>query len=728
MDSLACASCFSSGYLLIQNKRKEEEIKQGGTNPVLSSLNQIVQVFSFSNISGKVLNILSPSKCVFTAKCLNNILPYTSIVACPTSAMIGSNNYKELETVLKTITADKFPLIAHQIPDKVSNQTVSRCQYFTNNLGKITLGGMYAIGIALPFIGQTALGLSVLAPLLYNEVEERNYIPFKVSAFMEEYMPNLSHIFNFFGGGSKVFSGLSLVSNINPIVNQAYYKLDKKFIRLFQAKIPTLEEIDNPLLQMKELSLFDIKGILDAPLHSFTINPSHCSKEAFAGFKIDRKHDFDHFSQSFASIDWSILGHTVIAKLKKDSRFKDFLVKKFPGSDIEKNFIHFLSKIAERNRLSVEEYAVSYFKKEFQDYIEVLKGNKKPKGSIIDTLSAIENTTLILSHLYHLEEDKEHNLLSIQDLLLGLGIDCGNYCARGLRRTTQEMIENIIFQKLPHLKPEEVYELRTYQGLQNLRMEIMTQMYLKFVEAQVYLKKGKEIPLFSSEITDPDVFSTAGEVHFSDLYKHFFALGFCPLTYFERKQVGINDIIIRSNPGYPFASLLNASYQTYLLRIEEPIANLGEAEFTNYITRWILTNPKLMDQKQLDLLEQQNHLLNKLVDTKVEIEKQKIVEDLKSIEEQLRQKSSLQEELLDIYTEKNDDKWTIEETKTRFHYLYYTMLGVLNVSLDSVLPRVNQKNDFVIKENHIEAEPKNDFPKTQLFEQSFAIVDDYKQK
>jgi len=88
------------------------------------------------------------------------------------------------------------------------------------------------------------------------------------------------------------------------------------------------------------------------------------------------------------------------------------------------------------------------------------------------------------------------------------------------------------------------------------------------------------------------------------------------------------------NPGYPFREIRSRMYRRYHHQIPDVIKELGHLHFFNYL--------RLVIEKNQNLTPVQK------------------------------------EEVLEKFTERNDDRWSLESTQGRFNRLVCVMLGVLN--------------------------------------------------
>ncbi len=118
------------------------------------------------------------------------------------------------------------------------------------------------------------------------------------------------------------------------------------------------------------------------------------------------------------------------------------------------------------------------------------------------------------------------------------------------------------------------------------------------------------------------------DVHIQEeLVRHCF-LGFVPLSDYTRADTNYGDVM--------FSELTRpAALDEYKESLSEAIREIGEVRFLEYLRKVIGGHP-LLTEEQAD-------------------------------------------EIIEMYTERNDDKWTAEQTNKRFHNLLYVMLGVLRV-------------------------------------------------
>ena len=251
--------------------------------------------------------------------------------------------------------------------------------------------------------------------------------------------------------------------------------------------------------------------------------------------------------------------------------------------------------------------------------------------------------------------------IEIEDTILKLAVEGGEYCARGVKRASREIINGILQGSQGQSKdPIENYETQLRQSLEMDRMKIMTSLYQHFIGVLAKgLKYGAKSGSEIEEVTDQHAVAAAQDVHTLDLYRIAFALGFVPLTEYERNSIGVAELNLWGNPMYMFREFRMQMYHIYQNHLNDTIKELGTLNFFNYIHSVIKTNPKLNEEQITEIVEK--------------------------------------------LTERNSETWTVEETESKFHRLALVMLGILNydpIGDDwvEVLPEMDLSSEPSIKQ------------------------------
>lgn len=632
---------WSIGYSYIVAKNKEDEVKQG-KNYYLASLCQASQISALSSVISPLADSIPYAPLRISSQICKEVVPLCSWIVCPTLAAVKQGHYQTGVKAIDVLAKERFPLITNKLPEKLNDQTISVCGFLSEHMGDIVRVGVLAGAAALPIIGNAYLAGAMLAPVAYQAIESRQWIPRRISSLMENYMPMISSVGLLLGGGSlitQIGSAVSLAS-FSPTFNRFLHKkMDNLATQYIQKKDITLEEIDAPLVVDKELSFEEINRILDGKNSEYEINPAHCTKWANLS-DLPEESDFQKYQTLFDSIEWDKKYSMLKRKFRDDDRFLDILKTAFPGKeDFADNFESYVTDMAAAEKKSKEQYLVDQLKGQMSLLIKILNGEVKVKGSQSDLEEAIHLCAQILCHLTSLDLKSAKDKVEIEDALLDLAVEGGDYCARGIKRTAREMVDGILQQGMK-AKGESVdpiidYELKLRQTLQQIRKKIIESTYLKIIEATVLmLKEGPSAKMsIINQTTDPHAVALAQDVHTMDFQAKCLFLGFHPLTEGERNSFGMTDILQWKSPTHALREIRIEMYQLYQKILDDAVKEVGEINFGNYIRQVINTNPKLSEEQR--------------------------------------------EAVIDKYINHNEWKWSSEQTKMKFHRLMFVMLGIL---------------------------------------------------
>lgn len=612
--SLEAAIGLSTGWGYTFAKTKAEEVQQGG-NKYQASVFQGIQVIQLTNVAGNFIRIIPNTYVRLAATTLNSTASLTSIVACPMLASVEQGHYE------KAVAATGAPL-----PGKLSKVTTRILAYTSNHLGDFLNYGMIAGTLALPFVGNPFFAGAMIVPVLFEAADSRKWIPRRVSRIAELYMPAISSAIMLAGGGigSRIFSAMDLIS-YSPRHYQSFQrKIDAFARRRYDLKGPSLREINSPVVMRKKMSYDEICHIIEGDDDEFELNYPHCSKDCSSSANLPESRDFDQLTALFDQIDWT--KQPLRQKFLDDDRFINRLKKEFPENDPRRDFDALVAKLAKEQ--PIEDFFASELRMQFIQMIAYIKGDERPKGNIVDIDDAADSCAKILPYLQTLNMKVRHEEVELIDILMKLGIEGGDYCARGLKRAANEIVDGIA----GHISfdPENDYERKLFQNLQIVRREIMQSLYLRMIDTLTSLAKKKGIDM-EKEVTDEHSLAIAQDVHTMDIYRLIFSLGFYPLTYNERRNIGFMHLFNWEIP--PYSDLRMEMYKLYQESLDKVIGELGEVHFSTHLLRLIYTNDSLSEEE-------------------------------KSL-------------IIDRFTGDSDDNWSSNSINTRFHRLLLCMLGIL---------------------------------------------------
>jgi hypothetical protein len=617
---------FGAGYQYATAKSKEDEVKQG-KNYYLAAAPVIGQVGLVGLVTSKLSELFPQHPLSLPTRILSNVVPVLNIPFALLCAAVKQGDYNDIAAHI-----NNWGKLPFSLPVSLGERSVKVLSFFAEHAGNMARVAMLAGSVALIVLGNVYFGGAVLAAVGYEAIDQMGLIPRKVSLFMERYLPTVSLIGLLIGGtffnrlGSALILPTYLFSSFNDWLNQKVDWLARKF---FNIQGPTVIEIDAPLTEKKELNFTEIQQILNGNPYDYEINPAHCSKWVADLNQLPTNYNFDTFQTLFDEIDWTARYAVVLGQLRDDDRFIDFLSTKFEKVKekikAEREEVRnrtkeaytlvdsYIQSLAAEANVSKEEFAAKWLKEQMEELIQVLKGEKRVKGSQCDLDDAISDCAKLVPYAVSLKQ--ERNDLDLESILLKLAVEGGGYCARGIKRATNELVGQL----LQHGKtdqenddPIKSYEIRLKQSLQDVRHRIVQEFYQDIV-------KLLHIPN-----------AIAQDTHGFDLYRIFLSLGFYPLTAHERNQIGVGEIGVWEL----YADARTGMYRLYQRRFADAISQAGGIViFSAYIRGLINQNQTLSPE-----------------------EKERIVSQMVTW---------------------NDDSWTGEEMMERFQRLAFVMLGVL---------------------------------------------------
>ena len=204
--------------------------------------------------------------------------------------------------------------------------------------------------------------------LVYEALERRGYVDTRICIFMETFMPLVLCVNIVVTGRYYDIINLTVLIRSAPkeVSNFIYYKVDVVFQAVikgiaysidkaekFKGTFFSLEELEAPLVERKNLTYDEIVGILQTPPDAFEINPAHCSKGPDNNLNIPEDRNFEKLLTIFDSIDWLDEKNfqILMRKLADDDKFQKFVMKQFPSAEVQ-----YLTRAVRNNSNSFPDY------------------------------------------------------------------------------------------------------------------------------------------------------------------------------------------------------------------------------------------------------------------------------------------------------------------------------------------------------------------------------------
>lgn len=592
-----------NSYLHGIEYRAEKEVAQGG-----NSLSSMYQMTPLGNIQHIITHTLSQ-------------LPTSSLQTRVITTLPMVTGLGTLWIILTTFTKAEI----FQLPKPLQALSILSHQH----LGSLLLLATVISGIALITLGQLLAGTLTLSGLLYLYLDNEGYIPHAISAPMSRYTPFLVALC-LFVTEPGLFPLIQLASSSTRIL-----ELLKPHIPLSLFYPPDAcgpHTISHELIEYRHLNKAQIDLILQTDSAHFVVNPQPLSQMAYTGVDLKQDADIGCLQEQFDRIDWEQQKTILASKFQSDDRFIEHHLQPFfqnlkfdDLNKIQQNFDTYLalwktfggtsephdstdlqtclqkldltlvSKV--QLKAKIKEYAkiwetlcdTSYleiFKKKFAHLMKTL--NKKLGHERLGATYKIDEA---LKHLYYIipqfkKQIQANDQISIQDTLMRLGIEGGDYCLSGLEEVCQSLKQEAINSGMRQGSPEE-YLLDLKYQLQLIREGLICPKHKlkhslpKFLTT--YLIKKQEL---------------LQDVHFNLSYKLGFYSGFVPLTSDQVTKIDFFDYLTNWYSRKSRAACLSTYREQLLTTLHKK-----QAKTTEYIVTLINENKALNHEEQEALLE-----------------------------------------------------------------------------------------------------------------------------
>ncbi len=247
-----------------------------------------------------------------------------------------------------------------------------------------------------------------------------------------------------------------------------------------------------------------------------------------------------------------------------------------------------IETLAERDELTKEQYAARWMREQMAGAIDVLMGRVRVKGQQEDLQDAIDNAAKIIPYLEGL--DPVNDRIEIEDCLMKLTVEGGNYCARALKRSTSEIVDGIVRKltvaETANAEGDAGFEIKIRGSLQELRYGIIQGIYQ---EMMALLQVPGAIAM---------------DVHMMDVYRLALSLGFSPLTEQERRNVGVAQLVNWEQFSTIREQGMMGAYESEIdEKLQETIDQVGAIHFANYARNLIGENTNLSTEQKETLTD-----------------------------------------------------------------------------------------------------------------------------
>lgn len=603
---------WSVGYSYATLHGGEQEIKQG-KNYYAASATVLPQAMLLGTTISKIaISFFKTGAIPF----VTSLIPVAIFLpVCAVTAVVKHDNYTSVARKFNNFC--NLPL---KLPEKLDARAIRCINFLAEHTGDIIRIAMITAAVALVALGNIYYGGACLLAIGYQVIDQLGWVPYKISLFIETYMPLLAITGLMVEGGllNQINAIMSVPSTLpNYLSRSLHHVIDQIARKYFNIQEPALKELDAPLRERRTLNFQEINKILDAEDSQYMVAPAHCTKWAADLDKLPIDNNFGQFLDLFDSIQWDTKYEYIKRKLYDDDYFIDFLKNHFPNVHLKRTseyIDNYIQQLARDQHLSVQEYAKKWARGQMLQLVSILTHQKRASGSQQDLADAISNCEKILPYLKSLTQPIDQ--VEKEDMLLKLAIEGGDYCARGIKRASDELLSTIFHKSNPQESvvndtPMQAYESKLRQALQVQRLKIVGKYYKTLTE--------KLMSKF------PD--SVKNDIHVFDLYRTYLTFGFYPVTDYERRKIGFSELF----SWLALSSLRQEMYNEY--SPDDVVKEIGTAHFTDYIVRVLSENTALSDNERNAIIEK--------------------------------------------FTERNNNIWTVDQTNKRFYRLMYVMLGIM---------------------------------------------------
>lgn len=579
-SSVQAFSGWSIGYQYAVSKKAEEEVKQG-KNYYLCALNQISQGFLVQSPLSNAFSYLPNSSYRSVAMVAAGIFPLINIPFSLLCATVRLGNYSWV------------PFLS-----KIGVVTRSFLNFMAEHQGNIWMVALAVSSVVLAYFGSLAFTAGIFAGLVYKVLDETTFVPLKVSLWMQRHMSVISLIGCMLAPGSifiKLYGIVGTTTHLLPQVSKFFtYKVHNfaiKWLRVLAG--PSLEELDAPVVLQKNLSFLQINQILQASPQEFELNPAHLSKTVLNTGSLPQDFEFEKFNGLFESIAWEKLYHVVVNKLKADDRFLDLLNEQVQHIHDRKKMIQefdqhlqtWISKSvdAQGKALTREQWTAKWVKEQMRALVDVLTGKKKAKGNPQDVAAAIPLYAKILSYIQKIPDDCH---VEREDLLLGIAIEAGDYCALAIKRSATESVEYIAATALNDPTLQDVTSCEYYE----------TKLNFELLKIRQGLAQNTYIQVMKQTFGDNEFLQ---DNHLHDEVGGHICLGFCPVSSKMRDSVNGPSLLVWSL----YDAARRGLYETYRNHVYDAFKAVGKINFASYLKMIIDENSSLSIVEKEMLME-----------------------------------------------------------------------------------------------------------------------------
>lgn len=671
-------SGFSMGYNFVFLLNAEAEVKQG-KNYYLSINFSIAQQVTVANIMSVMHAKIGPYAMSTPISWALSLAPVIIYPMNMFFATVKMDSYNATAYFVNNLFQNSgIPVISSiSIPDELSDNTVRVINFLVDNMDKVTITAFFVGAIGLIALESYTYVAGMCLSGALHVLDQMGYIPPHVNLFIQRYILPLLSIANLFEGALiyRLMTAIQFAHSMAYILPvdyfMSYFSIYDEAMRYGWTMMTgnrivgfSLAEMTQPWVQRNQLSYDEMIEILDAPFGNtfnspYKINAAHLSKPAVDLSRLQKSEQYDELLNIFDKIDWKGQNNVSMRrKLAADERFQGFVRDKLGNAhtqDVYTNIDQFLVQLAresgavseemqtdEEKQAAAENFALQWTREQLAILVKVLKGEVRVVGSqqsLVQTLPKCQAITHLVINLSEQAATDPVAQRKLEDLLLKIAIEAGDYCADGLRRVFDEMIiESSSEMGIERSDdPQVAFEDNIKLALLRIREGLFQDLCLQI--AGLY---GLQ--------------SQVGDIHIYDAFR-VVLLGFTPLSEETLKKFSLSVLF-----NWEINSTLRAPVlDQYSRSLGDAIENVGAQDFTQYMLSF-LADMRIQSEEEIADRNFENR------DLEAAFRRENNTKTL--TQEQY-------ENIIGKFGSFNNYQWTPEETTDRFQRLFFVKLGVL---------------------------------------------------
>ncbi len=631
---------------------------------------------------------------------------------------------------------NKIPRLPLHIPTRLSRFSIRALHFINDNLSNIIRVALVSMSVALVYFGSIAMAAGAIIAVSYEYLNhDLGVIPAKVALFMEQWMPTISMVGLLIVGSftTQITAAITLLLTVpsvnlwvhqqlsnqirnvmisikNALINWYTKKEPSKAERMKEESkeldaFPRLAECDAPLVQRNGMALSEIEAILDAEENTFEINPAHLTKDLRPPLNLPENRNFSELVRLWDTLEKKWLEPRVSERLCKklidDKRFIQFMQKRFPEAKLfhyERNwrfddaenvkkareakenhtlaFREWIGILAKESGNTPEAYIAGWVRQQLQHYVGKLKRERPTEGEHRFLEVAIHNTAKVLPFLL----DPKLNTIYLEDNLVKLAVEAGDYCALASWRASREALESftstlpMVDTKGNPLSAQAAFASDVYLTLQKARLRSIDAGYQMFVSG---LQKKEEMR------------DVAEDIHTYTALTRAMKRGFYPLEANDMREFGLSELLIKETGGLVAQVGLMKQYKTQIPTMMTELSidrsNAKKNHVLTYLRTWVQENQVLSSEDKKKLLDrlspkEKQKRLDQLVAQLSSENKKKYLklppEDKEGFLDQVLSDED-KKKLLDGALAETDDNFRDTDNHAKWSRLLLTILGVL---------------------------------------------------